>query len=191
MIGHAGIPRNSPDWIPVQVMMNALGSQFTSRINMNLREDKGYTYGAFANFSGRKGTGPFIASAQVQTPNTKESVVEFIKEIRDITTSRPVTETELNDAKNNMIKGFPSGFESIGAVAGGMNTIITYDLPHDEWQTYASRVNAVDLAAANRAATSHLNPDALLIVIVGDRAVIEDGIKSLNLGDLEFVAAEE
>lgn len=191
MIGHAGIKRNDPDYMPVQVMMNALGSQFTSRINMNLREEKGYTYGAFANFSNRRATGPFIASAQVQTPNTKESVVEFIKEIRDITTTRPVTDAELNDAKNNMIKGFPSAFESISAVAGGMGTIITYDLPQDEWQTYASRVNAVDLAAANRAATSHLNPDALLIVIVGDRAKIEEGIKSLNLGDVAFVAAEE
>ena len=191
MIGHTGIKRSDPDYMPIQIMMNALGSQFTSRINMNLREEKGYTYGANANFSNRRATGPFIATAQVQTPNTKESVVEFLKEIRDITTTRPVTEAELNDAKNNLIKGFPSGFESIGAVAGGMSSVVTYDLPQDEWQTYVSRVNAVDLAAANRAATGHLNPDALLIVIVGDRAKIEEGIKSLNLGNVAFVAAEE
>ena len=191
MIGHAGIKRSDPDYMPIQVMMNVLGSQFTSRINMNLREDKGYTYGAFANFPNRRGTGPFIASAQVETPNTKESVVEFIKELREITTTRPVTETELTDSKNNLIKGFPSGFESIGAVAGGMGAMVTYGLPQDEWQTYVSRVNAVDLAAANRAATSHINPDALLIVIVGDRAKIEEGIKSLNLGNVAFVTAEE
>lgn len=191
LIGHAGIKRSDPDYMPIQLMMNALGSQFTSRINMNLREDKGYTYGANANFSNRRGTGPFIAGAQVQTPNTKESVIEFLKEIRDITTTRPVTPEELTDGKNNLIKGFPSGFESIGAVAGGMGAMVTYDLPQDEWQTYVSRVSAVDLVAANRAATSHINPDALLIVIVGDRAQIEEGIKSLNLGDVALVSAEE
>jgi zinc protease len=191
MVGHAGIKRSDPDYMPIRVMMNVLGSQFTSRINMNLREDKGYTYGAFGNFAARRGTGPFLVTAQVQTPNTKEAVFEFVKELRDIISTRPVSAEELEDAKNDLIKSFPSGFESIGAVAGGMSTMFSYDLPLDEWQTFAARVNAVDLAAANRAATNHINPDALLIVIVGDRAKIEEGIKSLNLGDVAFVLAEE
>jgi zinc protease len=191
IVGQAGIKRSAADYMPVTVMDNVLGSQFTSRINMNLREDKGYTYGAYATFPARKGTGPFVAYAQVQTPNTKESVSELVKELRGITSTRPLTDSEVVEAKNNLIKGFPSDFETIGGVAGSMASMAMYGLPTSDWDTYVSRVNAVDLAAANKAAKDHINPDALLIVVVGDRAKIEEGLKSLNIGDVQLVTADE
>ena len=187
MVGNLGITRNAPDYMACDVMNNALGGQFTSRVNMNLREDKGYTYGAGSFFRALRGVGPFACYAPVQTPNTKETIIEMIKEIRGICDTRPLTDAELTDSKNNMITGFPQGFETFGSIAGQLAEMYQYDLPADEWKTYISRVNAIDGAAATKAAKDHLHPDALLIVVVGDRAKIEPGIKDLQLGDIVYL----
>lgn len=187
MVGNLGITRNATDFTACDVMNNALGGQFTSRVNMNLREDKGYTYGAGSFFRALRGVGPFACYAPVQTQNTKETIVEMVKEIRDICNARPLTDAELRDSKNNMVKGFPQGFENMGSIAGQLAEMYQYDLPADEWKTYISRVNAIDGAAATKAAKDHLHPDALLIVVVGDRAKIEAGIKDLQLGDIVYL----
>jgi zinc protease len=187
MVGNLGITRNAPDYMSCDVMNNALGGQFTSRVNMNLREDKGYTYGAGSFFSALRGVGPFACYAPVQTEVTKETITEMVKEIRDICNTRPLTDAELTDSKNNMIKSFPQGFETLGSIAGQLAQMYQYDLPADEWSTYMSRVNAIDGAAATKAARDHLHPDALLIVVVGDRSKIEPGIKDLQLGDIIYL----
>jgi zinc protease len=165
-------------------MNNVFGGQFTSRLNMNLREDKGYTYGAGAFFPARKGVGPFIAYAQVESNVTKESVVEIIKEMRDITTTRPLTDVEVADSKNNLIKSFPGAFETTGGIAGQLLEMVRFNLPADDWQTYINRVNAIDGTAATQAAKTYYNPDELLIVVVGDRKQIEAGLTELQLGDI-------
>ena len=117
-IGHVGQPRSTPDYFPLTVLNAVLGGQFSSRINLNLREDKGWTYGAHSHFHFRQGPGPFQAEGAVQTNVTKEALVEMLKEIKDITGSRPVTAKELAFAQGRLVQGFPSKFETTSGVAG-------------------------------------------------------------------------
>lgn len=189
VVGHLGIRRNDPDYIACEVMNNTLGAQFTSRINMNLREDKGYSYGAGSFFFGTRGVGPFICFAPVQTQNTKESLAEIVKEMRDIIGARPLTDTEVTDSKNNLVKGFPQRFETLGSMAGQLAEMVMYDLATDEWSSYINKVNGIDGAMATQAAKKHLSPNALLVVVVGDREKIESSIRELNLGELNFADA--
>ena len=191
VVGHFGLKRSDPNYLAVDVMNNTFGGQFTSRLNMNLREDKGYTYGAGAFFMDTRGLGPFVAYAQVQSDVTKEAVREFIKEMRDITTTRPLTDDEVRDSKANMIKSFPGQFETIGGIAGQLVQMLRFDLPEDELQTYVDRVTAIDGAMATKAAKDYLHPDATLIVVVGDRAKIEPGLRELELGDVVHIDTGE
>ncbi len=189
--GHLGVKRNNPDWMAINVMNNVFGGQFTSRLNMNLREDKGYTYGASAFFSSRKGVGPFIAYAQVQSEVTKESVTEIINELRDITTIRPLTDDEVMNSKNNLIKSFPSEFDTYNGIAGELVQMVRFNLPPSEWETYVERVESIDGATATQAAKDYLHPDQLLIVVVGDRAAIEEGLTELQVGDIVHIDTGE
>ncbi|HUU45175.1 MAG TPA: pitrilysin family protein, partial [Acidobacteriota bacterium] len=179
--GNLAIPRSDPGFMAFTVMNNALGGQFTSRINMNLREDKGFTYGAGSFLPARRGVGPFICYAPVESPSTKESVQEIIKEFRDIIGPRPLTDDEVVQSKDNMIKSFPQDFQTYTGIAGQLNQIVRFNLSDDEWETYMDRVRAIDGAAATRAAQAHLHPDGLLIVVVGDSATIAPKLKELNL----------
>ena len=185
--GSTGLKRSSPDWTAVQVLNNALGGQFISRVNMNLREDKGFTYGANTWFTAQRGMGASMSYAPVQTQSTKEAVFELVKEIRDIGTSRPLGGEELGVSQEQLLKGFQSYFENIGTVAASLGNMVTFDLPDDNWQTFESRVRAVDAAKALETASKYLHPDALLIVVVGDKEKIEPGLKELNIGDVVTV----
>ncbi len=185
--GCVGFPNNSPDFTPFMVMNNALGGQFTSRINMNLREDKGFTYGARSLLSARRGPGPFYCSAPVQSQSTKETVFEIIKEFRDIENARPLSQEELDKSKENLIKIFPLEFVSIQNIASNIAANFTNDIPDNDWQTFVSDVKAVDVAKATAVARKYINPDALLIVVVGDKAKIELGLKELNVGEVETI----
>jgi zinc protease len=191
-IGHVGVPRSNPDYFPLLVLNTMLGGQFTSRINMNLREDKGYTYGARSSFDFRRGAGPFTASAPVVTAATKESVVEFMKELRGIRGEIPVTPEELEFSKQAIIRGFPRGFETPGQISDRLETVATYDLPDTYFNSYIERVQAVTLEDINRVANRYLTPDRMAVVIVGDRKVIEQGLRSIDeLGDrITFVDTE-
>jgi zinc protease len=179
-IGQIGVARDNPDYFPLQVMNTLLGGAFTSRINMNLREDKGYTYGARSGFSYRRGAGPFTASAGVQTAVTKESVVEFLKEIRGVRGEIPVTQTELEYNKQSLIRSYPRNFETVEQIAGQLANVVTYGLPDTYFNDYISRVNAVTLEDVNRVANKYLSPDKLAIVVVGDRKEIELGLKQIT-----------
>ncbi|AGA25040.1 M16 family metallopeptidase [Singulisphaera acidiphila] len=178
-VGQVGLPRGTPDYFPLTLMNAVLGGQFSSRINLNLREDKGYSYGVRSHFAFRIGPGPFEAGGSVQTAVTKEALIELLKELNDITGPRPVTDKELTFAKDRIIKGFPSKFETTFGVAGTMADLVLYSLPADYFATYQSKIDAVDKAEVARVAKAHLDPEHMVILVVGDRSKIEAGLKSL------------
>ena len=178
-VGKIGAARKSPDFFALRVMNAILGGQFASRLNMNLREDKGYSYGAQSSFSFLKGPGPFEADATVQTAVTKESLVEIMKELTDITGRRPVTEAELSFAKQGIIQGFPSRFETTFGVAGQIAILVIDDLPDDEFTHYQARLEAVTKADVDRVAREYITPASMTILVVGDRSQIEGPLKSL------------
>jgi Predicted Zn-dependent peptidases len=179
-IGHVGMDRMNPDFFAVSVMNSILGGGFTSRINMNLREDKGYTYGARSGFAFRRGAGPFSAGGDIQTAVTKESIVEFMKELNGIRAGNPVTQKELDYNKQSLIRRYPAGFETNGAISAQLANLVTYGLPDSYFNDYISKVNAVTLDDVNRVAKKYLDPSKMAIVIVGDRKTIEPGLKELG-----------
>jgi zinc protease len=187
VMGNPGIRRNDPEYEAVDVMNNVLGGQFTSRINMNLREDKGYAYGASSFFLTTRAPGAFVMYAAVQAQSTKESVAEMLKELRDITSSRPLTQEEVTKSKDNLIKSYPQQFQTFSGIAAQLAEIVLYQLPEDEWTRYVQEVNKVDTSAATQVAKKHLHPDKLLIVVVGDRAKIEPGLRELKLGEIGYL----
>jgi zinc protease len=189
-IGQVGVARSSPDYFPLLVMNSLLGGAFVSRVNLNLREDKGYTYGARTGFDYRRGAGPFTASAGVQTAVTKESVYEFMKEIRGIRGEIPVTQKELDYQKQSIIRGFPRGFETPGQIAGRLSAVVLYDLPDDYFNSYLARLQAVTVADVQRVAAKYLDPSHMAILIVGDRKTIEPGLRSLDLGAITLLDTE-
>ncbi len=178
-IGHVGQPRGTPDYFPLSIMNAVLGGQFSSRLNLNLREDKGYSYGVRSHFAFRIGPGPFEAGGSVQTGVTKEALVELLKEIHDITGARPVTDAELAFAKDRTIKGFPSRFETTFGVAGTLADLVLYSLPDDYFTTYPSKVEGVGKEDVERVAKKYLDTKHLTILIVGDRSKIEEKLKTL------------
>ena len=180
-IGQVGVARNSPDFFPLQVMNSLLGGQFSSRVNLNLREDKGYTYGARTGYAFRRGAGPFTASADVQTAVTKESVAEFLKELRGVRGDIPVTPAELEYNKQSLIRRYPQGFETVGQISGQLSSLVIYNLPDSYFNDYISKVNAVTVEDVNRVANKYITPDKLAILVVGDRKTIEPKLKELGL----------
>ncbi len=180
-IGQVGIDRSNPDYYAVQVMNSILGGGGTARLFMNLREDKGYTYGAYSRYSYRRGAGPFSASGEIQTVSTKEAVQEFMKELNGIRGARPVTAAELEVNKQSFIRRFPSGFETVGGISAQLANLAVYGLPDTYFNDYISKIDAVTIDDINRVANKYLDPSKMAIVIVGDRKSIEPGLKELGL----------
>jgi zinc protease len=178
-----GAERKSPDYYAIQVLNTIFGGQFTSRLNMNLREDKGYTYGARSSFSWRvHQPGPFQASSDVGTPVTAQAVAELVKELEGMRGSRPVTEAEMSFAKNHLTQSYPAQFETPGDVAAQLETLVEYGLPDDYFNTYVRRIRAVTAEEVLRAARKYLDLDHLAIIVVGDRAKIEKSLRALPIG---------
>jgi zinc protease len=188
--GNPGLERSSPDYFALQVMNTALGGKFTSRINLNLREDKGYTYGARSYFTATRSIGAFLVSAPVHTQYTKESVVEIDRELRGICGERPLSAEELQDCRNYLIKGFAQRFSSTGWVASQVADQVKFGLPEDYLKRYIPSVRAVAAASVDAAAKKYIHPGALLYVIVGDAAKIEPGLRDLKIGDIGYLDAE-
>jgi len=157
-----------------------LGGQFTSRVNLNLREDKGYTYGARTAFEFRRSAGPFIATAGVQTAVTKESVAEFMRELRGIRGPIPISPLELENAKQAIIRGLPRTFETPEQIATRLVSVAIYGLPDNYFNFYIDKVRAVSLADVNRVANQYLDPSKMAILVVGDKSVVEQGLRSLT-----------
>jgi zinc protease len=147
---------------------------------MNLREDKGYTYGAYSRFVYRRGPGPFAAGGEIQTISTKEAVQEFMKELEGVRGSRPITERELEISKQGFIRSFPAGFETVGSISNQLANLVTYGLPDQYFNDYISNINKVTIDDVNRVANKYLDPSKMAIVIVGDRKVIEPKLAELG-----------
>jgi len=178
-VGKIGAARKSPDFFALRVLDAILGGQFASRLNMNLREDKGYSYGVRSSFSFHKGPGPFEAGGLVQTAVTKDSLVEIMKELTDITGRRPITDAELSFAKQGIIRGFPSRFETTFGVAGQIAVLVADLLPDDEFAHYQARIETITKADVDRVARQYVTPPNMSILVVGDRSQIEGPLKSL------------
>ena len=192
MIGQVGVPRDNPDYYALQMMNSILGGSGSARLFMNLREDKGYTYGAYSSFAFRRGAGPFTASAGVQTAVTKESVLEFIKELKGIRGDIPISQTEFNNNKQNLIRSFPGGFETNGQITGQFSSLVTYGLPDNFFTEYIRNINAVTMADVNRVANKYLTPDKMAILVVGDKAVIEPKLREIDVwgSTIKYLDAE-
>ena len=188
--GHYGLMRNSPDYFKARVMNTILGGKFTSRLNMNLREEKGYTYGAGSFFRFFRGLGPFMAYAQVHSQVTSESLTEFVKEFNGITGAIPVTQEELQDTKQYITLRYPREFETISQISNKLGELVTYNLPDDYFSTFVSSINAVTAQDVVTVAKKYITPDKMMYVIMGDLKTIEPGIKALNLGEIHYLDAD-
>jgi predicted Zn-dependent peptidase len=188
-IGWIGVPRSTPDYFALRVLNTVLGGSFTSRLNTNLREEHGYSYGAGSAFEMRAAAGPFYATAGVQTDKTSESLQEFFEELGGI--RQPIPAEELEKAKNYVALSFPMNFETTASVAASMAQQFVYNLPDDFYATFTRRVRAVTAADIQRAAERYIQPDKFAVVVVGDRKVVEPGIRALKLGPIRIVTVEE
>jgi len=179
-----GVPANSPDLQTLQVMNYVLGGSFASRINMNLREVHGYTYGANSGYMNYRAGGSFVAGGLVKTDVTGPAATQLMYEIKRFPTTPP-TEAELNEAKVANVQSLPGRFETTGAIAGSMTSIFLYDRPLDYYATLPAKYQAVTAADVERVATEDVHPDQLIIVAAGDRAKIEPQLKAADLGPVE------
>jgi predicted Zn-dependent peptidase len=189
-VGWVGVPRSTPDYFALIVLNTILGGSFTSRLNQNLREEHGYAYGAGSSFDMRLSAGPFVAAAGVQTDKTAESVREFFNELTRIITE-PIGADEIAKAKNYIALGFPAEFESSADLSRQLEELIVYQLPDDYFERYIANVQAVTADAAQKVAQTYIQPPRFAVVVVGDRTVIEAGIRALNLGPVTVMSVEQ
>ena len=184
-----GAARSSPDFRPLQVMNMALGGLFSSRINMNLREKNGYSYGTYSQFVFRRSPGPFQVAGGVRTDATAPAVTEVFNEITGIQ-KEPLNTDELQKAKDSLANSLPGAFETSANAVNSFSNVFTYDLGLDYYTKYAQQVNAVTAEQALNVALRYLPSDRLVVVAVGDRKVIEPELQKLNLGTIEIRDAE-
>jgi zinc protease len=188
-IGWIGVERATPDYFPLQVLNTILGGSFSSRLNMNLREQHGYTYGASSGFDMRASAGPFAAAAGVQTDKTAESLTEFFNELNGIL--KPVPAEELTRAKNYIALRYPGGFETTGDISRRLEDALVYHLPDDYFSTYVQKIQAVTAADVQRVAQKYIAPGKFAVVVVGDDATIEPKIAGLNLGPIKKLTVDD
>ncbi len=180
-----GVPRNTPDYAAVNVMNSVLGGLFSSRINMNLREVHGYTYGGFSGFFFYRDGGPSFSGAEVRTDVTAPAAKELFSELNRIRTDPP-TPAELKLAQDNALRSLPGQFETVRETSGLISEIFTYGLANSYYQTLPSQYLQLTPEAVKKAALDYIHPDNVVLVAVGDRAKIEPGLKELDLGPLEL-----
>lgn len=188
--GHLLPSSKAPERRLTNTAINALGGQFTARLNMNLREDKHWAYGAYAFAGEALGQRSLYAWAPVQTDKTVESLQELVREIHDYLTARPITAEELQRLKLNDVRSLPGNFETQAAVADSVNNIVVYGRPDNYVQTLKAQIEEQSLEQVRAAAQADIHPDAMTWVVVGDLAKIEAGIRALNLGAVQILDAE-
>ena len=181
-----GASRNTPDFVPLEVMNSALGGLFSSRINMNLREEHGYTYGASSSFQFRRGVGPFVAGGGIRTDVTAPAAQELLKEIKKMRESE-LTADELAKAKDSFSKSLVANFETVEATASTIGLQLVFGLPREYYRDLPEDIAKVNSADALRVAKQYLHPDAMIIVAVGDRTAIEPKLKELHVGEVKVV----
>ena len=188
-IGRIGAKRLTPDYNSIIVMNTILGGSFTSRLNDNLREQHGYTYGARSRFSFGPIPGNFIAYASVQTEVTDKSLTEFFNELNRI--REPIPEEEINRAKNLVALSYPSDFQSVSSIADQLDNMAEYNLPSDFFDNYITQILNVKEDEVNSAAEKYVVPDKMIVVVVGDKTKIEDGVRALNHGEIKNLSIED
>ena len=182
--------KGDSDDLAIESMNDVIGGSFTSRINMNLREDKGWAYGARTTLLQTKGQRPFIAYAPVQTDKTAESIIEIKQELLEFLTTNPVTEDELQKVKDNNTLSLPGRWETVRAISSDLSQIITYGLPDDYWDTYTNKVRNLSSKKLQDAAEKAIKPDNLIWVIVGDLSEIEDKVRNLDFTQIKTLNAD-
>ena len=183
-IGNPGPPRNTPDYYALDVMNTILGGQFQSRLNANIREEKGYSYGVGSDFAFGKGPGPFRGGGDIVSEKTDVALIEFMKELRGIGGARPVTDEELATAKDAIVQRLPSMFTSVSGINGAISDLWVEGLPDAYYQQYGKAIAAVTKEDVVRVARKHVDVDHLAIVIVGDRASIEKPLEATRIGPI-------
>ena len=188
-IGRLGPPRLTEDYYALTILNTILGGSFTSRLNQNLREQHGYSYGAGSRFDFRPEPGPFVASSSVQTEVTDKALTEFLKEFRGIMGDIP--DTELQRAKNFIGFSYPGEFQTTGQIAGELGELVEYHLPDTYFNEYIQKILSVTKAEVEAAAKKYLDPDRIAIVVVGDREKIEAGLQKLDLGTVRRMEIDQ
>jgi len=189
-IGNPGPPRNTPDYDALQVMNTILGGMFQSRLNANIREEKGYSYGVNSSFAYGKGPGAFRAGGDMVSAKSDAALVEFMNELRGIGGARPVTDDELKTAKDSLIQRLPGTFESVQSVNNAIVSLWTQGLPDNYYRQYISRISAVKKEDVVRVAKQYIDLEHLTIVIVGDRASIEAPIRATGIAPIVLTDIE-
>jgi zinc protease len=188
--GELAPPKSHPNDIALETVDRILGGAFTSRINMNLREDKHWSYGARTILYGALGQRPFITYAAVQTDKTKESIVEIGKELKGIIDGKPATAQELDKVQKQRTLELAGEWETMAAVNSSVHDILRYRLPDDYYQSFAAKIRAVDLAKVSEAARELVHPGQLVWVVVGDRAKVEASLRQLGLGEVKLIDSD-
>jgi predicted Zn-dependent peptidase len=188
-IGWIGVPRSTPDYFPLRVLNTVLGESFTSRLNNNLREVHGYTYGASSTFDMRDSAGPFYAAAGVQTDKTAESLTEFFNELNGML--KPVPAEELTRAKNYIALRYPGGFETTVDISRRLEDSLVYHLADDYFSTYVQKIQAVTAADVHRVAEKYIAPGRFAVVVIGDEKEIGLKIQALSLGPIRKLAVDD
>jgi zinc protease len=182
-IAHVCASRDTPDYHALVLLNMILGGQFVSRVNLNLRQDKGYTYGVRTGFDLRRGLGPFVLQTSVQTEVTAAAIRESLGEIEDIRGPRPATPDEIALARASITRGYPRGFETAQQVARGVAQLALHDLPDTYFEEFVSRVEAVTEGDVSRVAAAYLDPARMVTLIVGDHDRVSSTLGPLNLGE--------
>ncbi len=185
--GYLSLAHNDADYQAMEVVNMAFGGQFSSRINLNLRENKGYTYSARSVLLGLKREGLFYIKTRVETGATAESLRELIAEMTALRGERPLVGGELADSCNRLVLGFPQQFETYGAVATSLSSVLFHDLPLDGWQTFAQQITDMNETRVATAIGQHIDPAGMVWIIVGDWQVIGPELAGLGLGDVEVI----
>ncbi len=189
-IGLPGPPRSTPDYYAIEVMDTLLGGMFQSRLNANIREEKGLSYGVSSGFAFGKGPGPFRAGGDVISSKSDVALTEFMKEFRGMQGARPVTDDELQMAKNSLAESLPERFASVSSIGAAIGQLWLQGLPGDYYQQYAARINAVTRADMIRVARRYIDLDHLSIVIVGDEATIRKPLEATGIAPIVGLDSE-
>jgi len=184
-IGEVGLPRRTPDYFPAVIMNAVLGGLFSSRINLNLREAHGYTYGAHSYFDWRRQSGPWVVATAVESDVTHAAALEVIKEL-DRMRAEPITTEELSLATSYLDGVFPIRYETTAAIASALAALVVYELPDDWYDGYRERVRSVTREEVLNAAQKHLHPEQLQMVVVGNPGAIRGRLEEIAFGPVRM-----
>lgn len=186
-LGHVGLPRHDPDFTDVLLLNHILGGQFTSRLNAKIREEKGFTYGIRSHWDFRRGAGPFSISAALQADRLSEALDDIRGEILALRDDRPPLQSELDDARRSLIEGQARHFETPAALVSRFAGLFLHGLPIDYHAHFAERLGAVSVESLSRVALNHIHPEAFVVVVVADAAIVSEQLKRLEWADLTLV----